>query len=306
MTHITLISYPLVAYAPVFVAESAGLFADEGIKIDFVLHRGGWPEMNAALLRGDADVAIGNMWFAGRWSKPSDVLPVAYCVQQCGSVLVTTEPRRACAFGWDDLRGATVIVQSDVPTPWIAFRECLFANDIELGDVRVLVGIGTDEAVAGLRAGAVDYALMHVERCQSPQLLEVASLADVIGPVPWSVCFADRSRVAAEPDAFLAFRRAIERALETMAVSSTDEVAALLGGQFPDLAECATAAILGRLRRMQAWPSTAAIPVDDVVRWRTILHRWGMSSGDALLQSIAGEGSAIVGAGLQAGADDER
>lgn len=296
-----LISFPLLAYAPAIVAEALGFYSDEGIEIDFVPHRGGWSAMNDALTRGDAEIAIGNMWFAGRWSQPSDVLPIAHCVRQCGSVLATTNASAGGSFCWTDLRGATVVVQSDVPTPWIAFRECLAVEGVGLGDVRVLVGLDTDEAVAALRSGSVDLSLMHAERCVDPHLVEVAALADVLGPVPWSVFFADRRRVAADNESFRAFRTAIERALQYMAEAEDDDIVSLVATRFPQHDVATIARLLGRLRRMVAWPRTAAIPAEDVVRWQSILNRWGMAPDASLPEGVTDEGSAILGAAASRG-----
>ena len=89
-----LISFPLLAYAPAIVAEALGFYSDEGIEIDFVAHRGGWSAMNDALTRGDAEIAIGNMWLCRPRSQPSDVSH-RRCVRQCGSVLATTDAWRA-------------------------------------------------------------------------------------------------------------------------------------------------------------------------------------------------------------------
>jgi ABC-type nitrate/sulfonate/bicarbonate transport system substrate-binding protein len=296
-----LISFPLLAYSPAFVAQALGYFHDEGIEIEFVPHRGGWAAMNEALTRGDAEIAIGNMWFAGRWSQPSDVVPVAHCVRQCGSILVTINPSNGRSFSWGDLRGATVVVQSDVPTPWIAFRECLAVNNVGLGDVRVLVGLDADEAVAALRAGSVDLSLMHAERCVDRDLVEVAALADVIGPVPWSVFFADRRRVAEDNGSFRAFRNAIERALNAMAETDEGDVVPLVAKWFPQHDDVTIARLLERLRRMEAWPETAAIPVEDVVRWQSILHRWGMAPDASMPDGVTDEGSAILWAGTSGG-----
>jgi NitT/TauT family transport system substrate-binding protein len=298
---VRLISYPLLAYTPVFVAQALGYYADEGIEIDFVPHRGDWSAMNDALTRGDAEIAIGNMWFAGRWSQPSNVVPVAHCVRQCGSVLVTINGATGHSFSWSDLRGATVAVQSDVPTPWVAFRECLAVSGVGLGDLRVLVGLGTDEVVAALRAGGVDLSLMHVERCVNGDLVEVAALADVVGPVPWSVCFADRRRAAEDNDVFRAFRNAIERALRSMTQADVSDLVSLVATRFPQHDDVTLARLLARLRRMAAWPETATIPLEDVVRWQGILCRWGMASDGSLPDGVTDEGSAIMGAGLSGG-----
>jgi ABC-type nitrate/sulfonate/bicarbonate transport system substrate-binding protein len=296
-----LISFPLLAYAPAFVAQALGFYSDEGIEVDFVSHRGGWAAMNDSLTRGDAEIAIGNLWFAGRWSQPSEVLPVAHCVRQCGSVLVTINSPAAGSFCWTGLRGATVAVQSDVPTPWIAFRECLAAKGVGLADVLVLVGLGTDEVVAALRSGSVDLSLMHAERCLDPDLVEVAALADVVGPVPWSVFFADRRRVAADNESFRAFRTAIERALQYMAEADEGDIVSLITKWFPQYDVATIARLLGRLRRMEAWPATAAIPAEDVARWQSILHRWGMARDTSIPKGVTDEGSAILEAGSSGG-----
>jgi NitT/TauT family transport system substrate-binding protein len=172
--------------------------------------------------------------------------------------------------------GSTIAVQSDVPTPWIAFRETLRLRRLSLDKVRAVVGLSTADAIDALTSGAVDYAVLHVDRSQHDAIEEVAALADVVGPVPWSVYLASRAAVEANPDPYRRFQRAIGRALRWMSANQSPAIAEATAPWFSSLGSAITASAIDRYRRLDAWPAQPQIRIDDVARWQEILIRWGL------------------------------
>jgi len=187
------------------VAQTLKLFDEDGLQVTFAPHRGPWSDL-IGMQAGSTDIVVGNIWFAMQaWREPNRLLPITPCLQQCGSLLVAKRGK-VRSFAWGQLSGSTVAVQSDVPTPWIAFRESLRLQGLSLEKVRALVGLSTADAIDALISGAVDFAVLHVERSQADAVEEVAALADVVGPLPWSVYMASAAAIEANPELYRSFQ----------------------------------------------------------------------------------------------------
>jgi ABC-type nitrate/sulfonate/bicarbonate transport system substrate-binding protein len=169
-----------------------------------------------------------------------------------------------------------VIVPTEVPTPWVAFREALHAQGLSLDAVRAVVGYSSREAAEDLLAGGADFAVLDIDRVELSGLEGLAPLARWVGPVPWSVYFATRAEVAARPVVFRGFRRAIDRALQAIHESPDETLAGLVRPWFTayDL-ETATR-VVARHRAIGAWPPGAGIPAEHVERWQAMLVQWGL------------------------------
>jgi NitT/TauT family transport system substrate-binding protein len=271
-----LTSLPNFAYLPQFVARALGYFADEHLEVELVTHTGPWSGLIEAAGR-TADVVVGNMLFAHQEVRqPHVLMPVAYCLQQTRFVLCGARPVSGPAFDWHALDGASVLVPTDVPTPWIAFREALHTQGVSLDGVKAVVGYSSREAAEDLLAGAADFAVIDVDRLELSHLHALAPLAPLVGPVPWSVYFAPRADLAARPGVYRAFQRAIDRALHAIHAMSDDALADLVLPWFTAYDRSTATRIVARHHAIDAWPPTAAIPRQHVERWQEILVRWGL------------------------------
>jgi len=270
-------SFRHFAYLPLFVALGIKAFQVEQLEISVVEHNGSWSGLIEAVGGRASDVMLGNLWFALQQTRHANALaPVAHCMQQCRSVVVRRRVETDGPFDWMDLQGSSIIVQSDVPTPWVAFRQSLALHAVSLDMVRVLVGHTAREAVEDVLSGAVDYVLLDVERAQHQDLEEVAALADTLGPVPWSVFMARTSDIQSDPERYWRFQRAIGRALDWMSGNQTGDIAALVRPWFPYADVPTTIKIIERYRALHAWPIQPQVQIDDARRWQDILVRWGL------------------------------
>ena len=277
MTHLRLASFPHLSYLPQLVAEARGFFADAGLAVALAPHAGPWSTLIEAAGDGAADLVVGNVWFAlQRARRPDALVPVAHCLRQTRFFLCRRSAPGGARFSWEQLDGAVVIVPTDVPTPWVAFREALAVHGIPLDRVRAVVGYSGREAAHDLRAGSADLAVLDIERMVTDDLEEAAALAEAIGPVPWSVYLARRADVAARPDVYRAFQHAIDRALDWIGSHDSESSAALVAPLLPEANPGLTARIIERYRRLEAWPASSAIEPEDVERWHGMLVRWGL------------------------------
>lgn len=280
MTTMRIMSFPLVSYAPLFVSQEIGAFAQEGLDATITPHHGAWTGLIEALEDDVADVVLGNAWFAWLPQTTGRVSLLAGCVQECGSVLVAHSHAHRQPFDWSMLEGSVVSVQSDVPTPWVAFREVLRRQDVELSRVLAVVGLGTGQAIRGLESGEVDYALLHVDRAGDSRVTEVAALSDVVPRLPWSVFLAMTSRVDREVEKHESFVRAIDRGLKWLSDHTAQECAELVGSWLGNTPSAARVKLIERYAAMHAWPSSSALDTSHLDDWKAILMRWGLM-GDA-------------------------
>jgi NitT/TauT family transport system substrate-binding protein len=275
-TRLRLTSLPNFAYLPQFVARAQGFFADEGLEVETVTHTGPWSGLIEAAGR-TADVVVGNILFAHQQVRqPNVLLPIAYCLQHTRFLLTRAPERRDLPFDWSQLTGATVIVPTDVPTPWVAFREMLRVQGVSLDGVRAIVGYSSREAADDLLAGSADFAIVDMDRVELSGLDGLVPLADSVGPVPWSVYFAPRADVQARPEVYRGFQRAIDQALQFIHQASDETLADLVQPWFTAYDRPTATRIVARHRAIEAWPRGAGIPLDHVQRWQQTLVRWGL------------------------------
>ena len=270
-TSLAVACYPWLTYAPLYVAERRGLFAEESLRIDIRRHTGRWSAL-IDRLDDDVDLIIGNAWFALRASstqRPQCV--VAPCGLNCRFVIVTSSARPVRPFEWTDLLGCTVAVPTGIPTPWFALLEALRRTGIRSESVGLLVGYDDDEACSELIAGRLDYALTDLDNAQRHGLREVTGLADVLGPVPWSVFCASASRVGADPVPYQRFRRAIGSALRWIASSSDEEVAQTVAAEYQHLPADVLIRATRRYRELQVWAPDERLSMTSLKEWEDAL-----------------------------------
>lgn len=275
-TRLRLASFPHVSYLPQFIAQALGYFADEGLAVSLTPHAGDWAALLAAPGAHAVELIVGNIWFALRPSPgASRLLPVAHAMQQSRFMLYRGPGLRQ-PFDWRQLEGAVVLIASEVPTPWIAFREALQRQGLSLDRVRAVTGYPARDAAAALARGEADFALLGIEDGLRHGFDEAAALADTIGPVPWSVYLTGASELAAHAPVYRAFQRAIGRALADIQQRESAELAELAAPWFPNLDQPTATRIIDRYRALDAWPATPDLVPEHLARWHDAMVRWGL------------------------------
>ena len=274
---LTVASARHLAYAPQYVAQELGLFAREGIAVNLAACLPGDSAIIDTLKTGKADLVLGSVLFALRMAQEglSPVL-VAQSNQHTRHWLMARDAQPH--FSWDRLRGAAVVVSpTNVPTPWVAFRQALFNRGIALDDVALVIGYTAEQAVAEFRRGVGDYLLVDPESVD-PQtgLTEVASVAEALGPVPWSIYCTPSALAAEHEDAIAAFRAAISAAAGWLYDNPGSEAARLLAGTFADKSVDAIETQVAGYRQARLWVSDAAVDPARLASWDGALRRGGL------------------------------
>ena len=277
---LTIASFPYVAYAPLFVGEELGFFAKAGLELSLTRHDGPWSGLEKALDAGELDLAVGALWFAMRRTEArKPVVAIATMVQQCRYVLVTRRGATPVPFSWSDLAGKSVVIPSGVPTPWFAFREVLRKTNVPLESVNPLVGFSPAEAIEEVLSYGGDYLLLDIENAQDHRLEEVATIADVLGPIPWSVFCALEESLAPRADEFTAFRQALTESLTWLRQESPEQITKVLGGRYPNIPEERFRHAVDRYQKFELWPAGVDFPRSVADSWQTtVINSGGLGS----------------------------
>lgn len=266
-----------LAYAPQYVAQELGLFARAGIAVELVACPPGDSAIIDTLKTGKAVLVLGSVLFALRMAQEG--LPPVLIAQSNQNTRHWLMARDAEPdFSWDRLRGAAVIVSpTNVPTPWMAFRQALFNRGIALDEVALVIGYAAEQAVAEFGRGVGDYLLVDPESVD-PQagLKEVASVAEALGPVPWSVYCTTSALAVAHKESIAAFRVAISAAAGWLYDNPAGDAARLLASPFADKSGDAIEAQVARYQQARLWVRDAAVDPAHLASWDDALRRGGV------------------------------
>lgn len=275
------------AYMPQYLAQSLGLFAEAGLDVIFLPQPQGHSSIVEHLRDGSTDLVLGSMLFALRLLDGGDAVGlVAQSNQQVRHALIRRSGETPLAdFG--ALRGHTVIAYPNlVPTPWAAFCAALAQEGMSLADLRIINGFSPGEALGEFRRGVGDFLLVDPESIDMTGLAENIRLADVLGPLPWSVYCTTASSLARRGIELLRFRNALAAAIDWLYAHSGEEAAPLVGHVFPDTAPTTLSATIERYRAARLWRETARVSLDQMRKWDRILGDNGLLREAGRLASI--------------------
>jgi NitT/TauT family transport system substrate-binding protein len=274
---LTVASAHHLAYAPQYVARECGFFARENVDVKLVGCPAGDSAIIDTLKTGQADLVLGSVLFPLRMAQEglSPVL-VAQSNQNTRHWLLAREEQPG--FSWDCLRGRTVVVfPTNVPTPWVAFRQALHNKGIALDDVALAIGYSAGQAIAEFRRGVGDFLLVDPEAIDPDAgLKEVAPVADALGPVPWSVYCTTSTLATARRDAISAFRKAISAAASWLYESPAHEAAPALSTTFADKSMDEIESQVARYRHARLWVPDAEVDPAHIASWNAALRRGGL------------------------------
>jgi NitT/TauT family transport system substrate-binding protein len=275
-----------LAYAPQYVAQALGFFEREGVEVELLTCPAGDSAIIDTLNGGQADLVLGSVLFALRMVQEGlSPVFVAQSNQNTRHWLMAREQQRT--FVWGKLRGATVVVSpTNVPTPWVAFRQALFNKGLALDEVAFVIGYSAEQAVSEFRRGVGDFLLVDPESIDPRTgLTEVASVAAALGPVPWSVYCSTSALASEKCGPIAAFRKAVSAATIWLYDNSAQQASSVLAKVFADKKASEIAAQVARYQRAELWVPDARIDPTHVATWDDALKRGGLiPSGLGLAQ----------------------
>ena len=249
-------NFRAVFYAPFYATQALGLYAREGVEVEFVTSAAPGDAV-AGLLAGSIDLTWGGPM---RVMKAHDVDAGSPLV--CFGEVVARDPFyllgrpdladfRLAELG--RLRFASV---SEVPTPWMCLQHDLRLAGIDPQQIARVADRTMADNVAALREGRLDVVQLFepfVAQAIRGGFANILYAASARGPCVYTSFIATRARVAAKRDAFAAMVRAIARMQEWVMARPADDLVAVTAPYFPDLAPELLADALRRYGESKVW-----------------------------------------------------
>ena len=280
-----------VFYAPLYLADSLGYFAEENIKIDLT-NGGGADNVMSAVLSGDSHIG-----FCGPEAAlyvliggSTDVLTVfGQLTKRDGSFLVSrkAEPN----FKWEDLNGKEILAGRKGGVPAMTFEYVLNQKGLRDGtDLKLNYDVAFNLMTSAFEAGTADYCTMFdpvaYESEAAGKGYVVASVGEASGEVPYTCFMAKRSWMDKNQATTEGFLRAVTKAVKYVNEQPEDTVAGYLTEYFEGVSQTALAASVKRYKNIDAWRTELSMTEDSFNRLQDIIENAGELSRRAQMNEL--------------------
>ena len=247
-------------YLPLYHAQEAGYFADEGLNVKIVTG-GSATNAVAAIISGEADVAQADPMYAPiSQEKGSDVVVIGQIVGRIG-LWALARPGTNIPFSGEGLKGSTIITHPKPMTSHTYAELFLLQNGLTENDATFIEAKpGTEVATYAAETRA--QFIVTVEPVAS--ILEgqgakiVHSWPEALGDRIFTGLMVRRAEIDAKPDQFRRLLKAYQRALDDIA-EKRPSVATTAIKFFPNLNQLTLSKALGRLRDDHVFPRSFQI-----------------------------------------------
>ncbi len=280
-----------VFYAPMYLAEALGYFAEEKIEIELT-NGGGADSVMAAVLSGDSDIG-----FCGPEAAlyvlvggSSDVpTVVGQLTKRDGSFLVSRTPEPD--FQWENLKGKDILAGRKGGVPAMTFEYVLNNNGLKDGvDLTLNYDVAFNLMVGAFEAGTADYCTMFdptaYEYEAAGKGYVVASVGEASGEVPYTCFIAKKSWLNKNETATKGFLRAVTKAVKYINETPSTTVAPYLSKYFEGVSVASLAASVERYRAIDAWRTELSMTADSFDRLQDIIDNAGELSRRATLDEL--------------------
>ena len=275
-----------VFYAPMYLADALGYFAEEGIEIELT-NGGGADAVMAAVLSGDADIG-----FCGPEAAiyvllgGSNDVPTVFgqLTKRDGSFLVsrTDEPD----FTWESLKGKEILAGRKGGVPAMTFEYILREHGFTDADIHLNFDVAFNLMTGAFEAGTADYCTMFEPTASEYEAAGkgyiVAAVGEAGGEVPYTSYIAKRSWLDENEETAKAFLRALLRGVRYAQTEDASVVAEHLVDYFPSTSAASLAVSVTSYRSIDAWVSDMAMTEESFERLQDIIdnagERWLLES----------------------------
>ncbi len=280
-----------IFYAPLYLADSLGYFAEENIQIELT-NGGGADNVMASVLSGDAEIG-----FCGPEAAlyvliggSSDVPTViGQLTKRDGSFLVSRTPEPD--FKWENLKGKEILAGRKGGVPAMTFEYVLNNNGLKDGvDLTLNYDVAFNLMVSAFEAGTADYCTMFdptaYEYEAAGKGYVVASVGEASGEVPYTCFIAKDSWLKKNGETADGFLRAVTKAVKYINETDSTTVAPYLTKYFEGTSEQSIAASVDRYRQIDAWRTELTMTEDSFNRLQDIIENAGELSRRASLNEL--------------------
>lgn len=284
-----------VFYAPLYLADSLGYFADEGYKIQLT-NGGGADKTMAAVLHGSADVgfcgpeAVIYTYLGGSGDAPKVFGQMTNCD---GSFLVgrKAEPN----FQWSNLEGKNVLAGRPGGVPFMTFSYVCQEKGV---NANFITDVQFDSMTAAFINGVGDYVTMFEPSASEFQKSGKGYIVAPVGPaggeVPYTCFMAKQSFIDKEPQKVDAILRSVTKATKYIYEHDTDEVAGKIAKYFDNTSIESISTSLANYKAINTWVTNMAMTESRFNRLQDIIQSAGelerrVSFGNIVLTQRANE-----------------
>ncbi len=269
-----------VFYAPFYLADSLGYFAEENIQIDLT-NGGGADKVMSAVLSGDADIG-----FCGPEAAlyvlvgGSNDVPKVFgqLTKKDGSFLVSRVPEPD--FSWDNLRSKEILAGRKGGMPAMTFEYVLKNNNLTDGvDLTLNYDVAFNLMTSAFESGVADYCTMFdpvaYEYEAAGKGYVVASVGEASGEIPYTCFMAKNSWIESNEEKAEGFLRAVTKAVKYVNETPATTVATYLTSHFEGISETALAASVERYKAIDAWNTNLSMTEDSFNRMQDVIDYAG-------------------------------
>ena len=280
-----------VFYAPLYLADALGYFAEENIQIELT-NGGGADNVMSAVLSGDSDIG-----FCGPEAAlyvliggSSDVPTVfGQLTKRDGSFLVSRTPQPN--FKWSDLKGKEILAGRKGGVPAMTFEYVLNNNGLKDGvDLTLNYDVAFNLMTSAFEAGTGDYCTMFdpvaYEYEAAGKGYVVASVGEASGEVPYTCFMAKSSWLEKNQEYAEGFLRAITKAVKYINETPSATVAPYLSAYFDGVSVNSLAASVERYRAIDSWRTELSMTTDSFNRLQDIIENAGELARRATLEEL--------------------
>ncbi len=280
-----------VFYAPLYLADALGYFAEEKIKLDLT-NGGGADNVMSAVLSGDSHIG-----FCGPEAAlyvlvgGSTDVPTVFgqLTKRDGSFLVSRTPHPD--FKWEDLKGKEILAGRKGGVPAMTFEYVLNNHGMKDGvDLTLNYDVAFNLMTSAFEAGTADYCTMFdpvaYEYEAAGKGYVVASVGEASGEVPYTCFMAKQSWLKKNQGVAEGFLRAVTKAVKYVNETPSQTVAPYLTPYFEGIAEKSLAASVDRYKAIDSWVTELSMTEESFNRLQDIIENAGELSRRATLSEL--------------------
>ncbi len=265
-----------VFYAPMYLADGLGYFAEEGIEIELT-NGGGADATMAAVLSGGADIGFCGpeaaiyVEIGGSNDQPT---VFGQLTKRDGSFLVGRSEQPD--FEWSDLEGKEVLAGRKGGVPAMTFEYALKEQGV---NATLNYDVAFNMMTAAFESGVADYCTMFEPVASEYEAAGkgfiVASVGQQSGEVPYTCFMAKRSYIDANPEIIDGFLRAVTKAIKYVNETPSDEAAEKLAPYFDGTSVQSLEISLESYKAIDAWVTNMAMEESALDRLQDIIESAG-------------------------------
>lgn len=269
-----------VFYAPQYVAINNGYFEEQGMKIELSTGQGADAVMTA-VLANQCDIGFAGpeaSIYVYNEGKEDHTQVFAQLTKKDGSFLVARNNTNN--FGWQDLKGKTVIPGRKGGVPYMTLEYVLKKNGINpQKDVTLDDSIKFDLMAGAFTSGDADYVTLFEPTASLTEMegkgYIVASVGEEAGEIPYTAYFAKKNYIENNTDTIQGFTTAIYKGQQWVQSNSAGEIAEAIQSFFPDTSIEQLSTAVQSYKDIDAWNDTPILKEEAFNRLQEVMTMAG-------------------------------